>query len=93
MEGKYGKYYLLDVSKQYFCVDLQRTIKFDGTLAVKCDCCFGEHSHFGKLINTNFVCGPDYETNNEIEFSDCDIISEYQLRQQKIMYFNLLDKK
>ena len=65
---------------------MQRSVRFDGLVAVKCDSGFGEDTHFGYLINTENPNGPDYETNSEIEFINSDIISEYHLREMKLIY-------
>ena len=86
MKAEYGKYYLLDNTKEYFCVDIQRRVKFSGTLAVKCDSGFFNSGHFGYLIDTAEKFGPDYETKNQIEFSDEDVIGEYELKDMPLTY-------
>ena len=88
MKAEYGKYYLLNPNNSYFSVSLQRSVKFDGLVAVKCDSGFGEDAHFGYLINTENPNGPDYETKSEIEFNDSDIIEEYQLKDMKLIYYD-----
>ena len=88
MKGEYGKYYLLNTDKYYFCPALIREVKFNGTLVVKCTSSFGINAHFGKLIETNNTNGPDYEGTQDIEFSDNDIISEYQLKDMSLMYMD-----
>ena len=95
MKAEYGKYYLLNVDKYYFCPALSREVKFIGKLAVKCDSSFEISGHFGKLVDTSNPNGPDYETNQDIEFSDNDIISEYQLKDIPLMYyeFKWINKK
>jgi len=90
MKAEYGKYYLLNTNKYYFCPALSREVKFIGNLAVKCDSSFGISAHFGKLVDTRSLNGPDYEINNEIEFEDEDIIKEYTLRDMPIMYMDFL---
>ena len=87
MKAEYGKYYLLNTDKYYFCPALSRKVKFIGKLAVKCDSSFEISGHFGKLVDTSNSNGPDYETNQDIEFSDNDIISEYQLKDIPLMYY------
>ena len=84
--GEYGKYYKLNNHKSYFCVQLQRMIKFEDLLVVKCSSGFYNGGHFGSLVDTRFPGGPDYDTENEIEFGDEDIISEYHLREMKLIY-------
>lgn len=88
MKAEFGKYYLLNTDKYYFCPVLSREVKFIGNLAVKCSSSFGMTAHFGKLVNTENPNGPDYETNEDIEFSDNDIISEYQLKDIPLMYMD-----
>ena len=88
MKAEYGKYYLLNSSKSYFCVDIQRSVIFQGTLAVKCGSGYGDSGHFGYLIDTSEKFGPDYETKNEIEFSDEDIIGEYNLKNTPLTYMD-----
>lgn len=89
MKAEYGKYYLLDNTKEYFCVNIQRRVKFSGKLAVKCDSGFFNSGHFGYLIDTSEKFGPDYETNNEIEFGDENVISEYILKDMPITYMDI----
>ena len=88
MKPEFGKYYLLNTDKYYYCPVLSREVKFMGTLAVKCSSSFGNNAHFGELIDTSNPYGPDYETNNDIEFSDDDVISEYQLKDIPLMYMD-----
>ena len=88
MKAEYGKYYLLDNSKYYFCIDIRRLVKFSDTLVVKCDSGFLNDGHFGLLVDTTNPNGPDYDTNNEIEFSDEDIISEYTLKDMPLLYMD-----
>lgn len=87
MKAKYGKYYLLDNTKYYRCVDLQRDVKFTGKLAVKCDSEIGEGLHFGTLINTSEIYD-DLETNNEIVFGDENIIDNYELSKAPLIYMD-----
>jgi len=87
MKGEYGKYYKLNNDKFYYCVTLQKSIKFSGILVVKCDSAYGTDLHFGYLVDTGISGGPDYDTNNEIEFCDDDIISEYT-KQDMPLYYN-----
>lgn len=88
MKPEFGKYYLLNTDKYYYCPVLSREVKFIGNLVVKCDSSFGTSGHFGKLVDTSNPNGPDYETNQDIEFSDNDIISEYQLKDIPLMYYD-----
>lgn len=50
--------------------------------------------HFGYLVDTSNPYGPDYEQNLcEIEFTDEDIIDEYQLREMILLYMDFSYKK
>ena len=45
--------------------------------------------HFGYLVDTSSPYGPDYEQNLcEIEFTDDDIIDEYQLKEMMLPYMD-----
>lgn len=88
MKAEYGKYYLLNRDKYYFCPSLNREVKFLGNLVVKCNSSFGMSAHFGKLVDTKSLNGPDYEIKEDIEFSDNDILSEYQLRDMPLLYMD-----
>lgn len=87
MKAEYGKYYLLDNTKYYRCVDLQRDVKFTGKLAIKCDSEISEGWHFGTLINTSEIYD-DLETNNEIVFGDENIIDDYELSKAPLIYMD-----
>lgn len=95
MKAEYGKYYLLDNSKYYFCIDISRLVKFPDALVVKCDSGFLDDHHFGLLVDTTNPNGPDYDTNHQIEFSDADVIIEYTLRDMPLLYtdFDYKNKK
>jgi len=87
MKAKYGKYYLLDNTKYYRSVDLQRDVKFTEKLVIKCSSEIREGWHFGTLINTSEIYD-DLETNNEIVFSDEDIINDYKLFKAPLIYMD-----
>jgi hypothetical protein len=89
MKAEFGKYYILNNDKYYFSVELQRNIKFNEPLIIKCGSGFFKTCHFGYLINTgigNTGIGNDVITDNEIEFSDEDVVSEYFLRVNQINF-------
>lgn len=92
---KFDKYYSLDTERMYFSIDLQRSVKFDGILAVKpthrsdpaCDDFKGGGClWFGTLVNVDVNGLHDYDTNNEIEFAAEDVVSEYEFKD-RIMPF------
>ena len=89
MKAKCGKYYLLNNENLYFSVDLQRLVKFDGILAVKCENDFISSlgGHFGKLINTSEIYD-DIITDNDIIFTDEDIIDKYKLHKALFWYMD-----
>ena len=89
MKAEYGKYYLLDNTKYYRSIDLQRDVKFTGKLAIKCDSEIGEGWYFGILINTSEIYD-DLETNNEITFNDEDIIDGYELSKVPLLYMDFI---
>jgi len=92
MTVEYGKYYLLDSNKYYFCPDIGRKVKFMGNVAIKCGSSFGHDSFFGNLIDTSNPDGPDYETNTDIEFRKNDVISEYEMRDMPIIFTDFNQK-
>ena len=91
MKPKIGKYYLLRTDRYYRSIDLQRDVMFYGKLAVKCESAFGYDGYFGSLVNTAEIYD-DLETNNDIEFSEKDIISEYKLSKLPLMYMDFPSK-
>jgi len=99
-EIKTGECYSLNPDKAYFSIDLQRYVKFSGTVEVKvgnrfdADC---ENSlYFGRLIDrgpTNMSV--DRITTNEIEFVDSDVIEKYEMKKMPTLYtdMDVLEKK
>ena len=90
MNAEYGKYYQLNNSKSYFCVTIQRVVKFEGLLVVKPERAgVDDIMHYGHLVDTSNPSGPDYESNIcEIEFKDEDILNEYQLKDMPLLYMD-----
>ena len=90
MNAEYGKYYQLNNSKSYFCVTIQRVVKFEGLLVVKSENAgINDLIHYGYLVDTNNPSGPDYESDIcEIEFKDEDILNEYQLKDMPLLYMD-----
>jgi len=84
MKAEFGKFYILNHNKDYFSVELQRNIKFNEPLIIKCGSGFFKTCHFGCLVNTGI--GNDFITDNEIEFSDEDVVSEYFLQVKPINF-------
>jgi hypothetical protein len=91
MTVEYGKYYSLNINNYYYSITLGRKVKFTDTLVVKYNCSHGKIL-FGNLVDVSTTFGPDYNTNNEIEFSENDIISEYEFKDMPIMYFGHKNK-
>ncbi len=87
MKAEAGKFYLLDNDAMYFCVDIQRKVKFADDVIVECTNNFGDAGHFGKLVDAGYTAGPDYVTNTEIEFGDDNVIKEYELKSMPFDIF------
>ncbi len=94
MKAEANKYYTLNSNNPYFCVTIQRMVKFLGLVAIKAENAgILDKTHYGYLIDTNNPFGPDYESNLcEIEFTDEDIIDEYQLKDMPLMYMDFPNK-
>ena len=90
MKAELNKYYQLNNSKSYFCVTIQRIVKFEGLLIIKPEKAgIDDIMHYGYLVDTSNPSGPDYESELcEIEFKDEDIISEYQLKNMPLFYMD-----
>lgn len=90
MKAEANKYYVLNSNNPYFCVTIQRMVKFLGLVAVKAESAgILDKMHYGYLIDTRNPFGPDYENQLcEIEFTDEDIIDEYQLKDMPLMYLD-----
>lgn len=88
IELKFGEKYLLNSNKYYFCIPLQRTVKFTGNVAVE----FTSRSElgricFGKLID---IGEQDYVTDNEIEFYEDDVIEQYEMNVIPLLYMDFV---
>ena len=88
IELKFGEKYLLNSNNYYFCIPLQRGVKFTGNVAVE----FTSRSElegicFGKLID---IGGQDYVTDNEIEFYEDDVIEQYEMNVIPLLYMDFL---
>ena len=91
MKAEHNKYYILENNNIYFCTTIQRRVKFEDLLVVKCGSAFGNNGHLGYIVDTKMhPYGPDYETNSEIEFTDDDIVGEYQLKGIELNYYDFL---
>jgi len=90
MKPEPNKYYVLNSNISYFCVSIQRIVKFFGLVVVKAENAgISDFTHFGYLVDTSNPFGPDYESNLcEIKFTDNDILSEYQLKDMPLIYMD-----
>lgn len=90
MKAELNKYYQLNNSKSYFCVTIQRRVKFEGLLVIKPEKAgIDDIMHYGYLVDTSNPGGPDYESELcEIEFKDEDILNEYQLKDMSLFYMD-----
>lgn len=84
----FDKYYTLDTNQMYFSIDLQRKVKFDGTLAVKPTARSSSLGlWFGKLVDVDINGLKDYDTNNEIEFTSDDVVGGYEFKDKFPLYY------
>jgi hypothetical protein len=80
---EFDKYYKLK-DKYYWCIQLQKYIRFKDGVAVKAaqrtalDASSDGRLWFGKVISDR--CGYDFETEIEINFFLKDVICEYELK-------------
>ena len=90
MKAEANKFYKLNSNNPYFCVTIQRMVKFFGLVVVKAESAgILDKMHFGYLVDTSSPYGPDYEQNLcEIEFTDEDIIDGYQLKEMTLPYMD-----
>ena len=90
MKAELNKYYQLNNSKSYFCVTIQRRVKFEGLLVIKPEKVgIDDIIHYGYLVDISFPSGLDYESELcEIEFKDEDILNEYQLKDMPLLYMD-----
>ena len=64
MKAEANKFYKLNSNNPYFCVTIQRMVKFFGLVAVKAESAgILNKMHFGYLVDTSNPYGPDYEQN------------------------------
>ena len=78
----FDKYYTLDTNQMYFSIDLQRSVKFTGVLAIKPTHCSTCGTWFGKLVDVDLNGLKVYGTNNEIEFTAQNVVSEYEFKNK-----------
>jgi len=71
-----GKKYLIKAGTPVFSVGLQKRISFCEDAVVKVTCTHLDQVYFGMLVDHSEF-GPDYDTNNEIEFGAAAVDSEY----------------
>ena len=82
-----GNFYLLNNDKFYFSIDLQRKVKFETRIAIKCSSYIGNGWYFGELVDTSEVY-TEFVTNNEITFNETDIIDTYKLKEMPLLYMD-----
>jgi len=82
-----NKYYRLDNNRSYFCPTLQCRVKFPDGIVVRPTKCFfyDKSSWFGRIINVGVSI--DYETKNEIEFTEDAVIEEYQFKDKPLAFY------
>ena len=83
---EFDKYYRLKPDGRYWCIPLQTIVSFPDGVVVKAESRsafdIGDKGRvwFGKLVDTRGLM--DYETDNEIEFFEDDVVSEYEFREK-----------
>ena len=71
-----GKKYLIKAGTPVFSIGLQKRISFCEDCVVEVTCTHLDQVYFGMLVDHSEF-GPDYETDNEIEFGAAAVDSEY----------------
>lgn len=99
MEIKIGEKYQLKQDQAYFCIPIQRMVKFTSQVCVEVVCKSRIHYldpvkendlvYFGKLIDIS-AYGPDYVGENEIEFHEEDVIGTYTMKKMPFFYMDLI---
>lgn len=87
-EFKIGKYYLLDLSKEYFIPALQTHIRFTSPVAIKLTNFVLGKPAFGKLVILYAGGeGDDLEVNEDVELNENCLTSEYKLNSGTHLLF------
>lgn len=94
MKINFGEKYELKQDQEYFCIPIQRRVKFTSPVYVEVICKSTIHYidsvsgsdsvYFGKLIDSGLFGGPDCVTENEIEFKEEDVIGTYKTSNTEI---------
>jgi len=89
MEINFGEKYELKQDQEYFCIPIQRRVKFTSPVYVEAICKSTIHYidpvsgsdlvYFGKLIDIDSSLF-SYVTENEIEFKEEDVIGTYTMK-------------
>lgn len=84
-----GKYYELDSSFPYWCIDIQRRVIFESPLIIKFTHeVYDESGGFGEIVDIGKGgCGTDLQTKTEIEFNFNDIIKEYEFNNRGVLFW------
>ena len=98
MEIKFGEKYELKQDREYFCIPIQRSVKFTTPVYVEAVCKSTIHFmdsvngsdsvYFEKLIGTGCWGAPDYVTENEIVFHEEDVIGLYTMKNGLFLYMD-----
>lgn len=99
MEIKIGEKYELKQDQAYFCIPIQRKVKFTSQVCVEVVCKSriryfdqvkkSDFIFFGKLI-VNSASGPDYVSENEIEFHEEDVVGTYTMKTMPLFYMDFV---
>ena len=98
MEIKIGEKYELKQDSEYFCIPIQRSVKFTSPVYVEAMCKSTIHYidpvsgtvsvYFGKLIDSGGFGSPDYVTEKVIEFNEEDVIGTYTMKIMLLFYMD-----
>lgn len=89
IKPKIGKYYELDSSFPYWCVNIQREVIFKSPLIVKfTQGVYGLEGGFGEIVEPGKGgFGKDLQTDTEIEFGPENIIKEYKFNNKEFLFY------
>lgn len=102
MEIKFGEKYELKQDGEYFCIPLQRCVRFTSPVCVEVtnkytvyylDPLKSDTIYYGKLIDLHSAGSPDYVTENMIEFKKDDIVGTYNMSKGMFLYMDFVENE
>ena len=89
IELKFGEKYLLNSDKYYYCIPINRCVKFkEVVVELTARPANKDGVYFGKLINTD---GWDFVSENEITFLEDDVIELYKMKDRPSFFYYMPD--